>query len=166
MKWFNLNEFKCRCCKDMPADAWMYVEHLVENVLDPVREKFGKPIKVNSGYRCLKHNAKVGGAKHSQHLCGQAADIAAEQSGYANMTAWKEANLEIARLIIKNGRFDQLILENVGKNDLLPTWIHVSYNPRLCRGQVLKKVVGKAGYTALDTEEICRLLGGRFRVKG
>ena len=165
MSHFSLNEFKCKCCRQLPEDEQAFTEELIRKVLDPVRDKFGKPIKVNSGYRCPKHNAKVGGAKHSQHLCGQAADICAEHSGYANMTTWKEANLEIARLIIKNGRFDQLILENVGENDLLPTWIHVSYNPRLCRGQVLKKVVGKAGYPALTTEEICRLLGGKFQAK-
>ena len=165
MKWFNLKEFRCKCCKELPADAWMYVDYLTGNVLDPVRELFGKPIKVNSGYRCEKHNKQVGGAKNSQHLSGQAADISAEHSGYANMTAWKEANREIARLIIKNGRFDQLILENVGENDLLPQWVHVSYNPRLCRGQVLKKVVGKAGYPALTTEELARLLGANFKAK-
>ena len=163
MKWFNLNEFKCKCCKELPADAWMYVEHLVEKVLDPVREMFGKPIRVNSGYRCEKHNKKVGGAAKSQHLTGQAADICAEHSGYANMTAWKEANLEIARLIVKNRKFDQLILENVGENDLLPQWVHVSYNPRLCRGQVLKKVTGRNGYPALTTDEICSLLGTNFK---
>ena len=166
MKWFNLNEMKCKCCKRLPADAWMYVEQLVDHVLDPVRAQFGKPIRVNSAYRCEKHNRKVGGAKNSQHLYGQAADIAAEHSGYANMTAWKEANREIARLIIKNGQFDQLILENVGENDLLPQWVHVSYHPRLNRGQVLKKVAGKAGYTVVTKDEICQLLGDNFKVKG
>ena len=165
MKHFSLNEFRCKCCKELPADAWMYVEHMVNNVLDPVRGLFGKPIKVNSGYRCEKHNKEVGGAKNSQHLTGQAADIAAEHSGYANMTAWKEANMEIARLILKNGKFDQLILENVGEHNLLPQWLHVSYNPRLCRGQVLKKVVGKAGYQVVSKDEICKLLGGNFKAK-
>lgn len=137
----------------------------MNNVLDPVRAAFGKPIKVNGGYRCEKHNKEVGGAKNSQHLLGQAADIAAEHSGYANMAAWKEANMEIARLILKNGKFDQLILENVGENDLLPQWLHVSYNPRLCRGQVLKKVAGKAGYQVVSKDEICKLLGAGFKPK-
>ena len=157
-KWFCLDEFRCRCCKELPADAWMYVEHLVMNVLDPVRDMFGKPIKVNSGYRCEDHNRRVGGDKNSQHLSGQAADVCAERSGYANMTAWKEANMRIARLIIKNGRFDQLILENVGENDLLPQWIHVSYHPRLCRGQVMKKVIGQKGYRELSPTEMKRLI--------
>ena len=52
------------------------VKALVENVLDPLREKYGKPIKVNSGYRCPKHNLAVGGATQSQHMKGEAADIA------------------------------------------------------------------------------------------
>lgn len=48
---------------------------LVENVLDPLREKYGKPIMVSSGYRCEKLNKAVGGAAKSQHLTGKAADI-------------------------------------------------------------------------------------------
>lgn len=165
MKWFGLKEFRCKCCTDLPVDAWMYVEHLVNNVLDPVREKYGKPIRVTSGFRCEKHNAKVGGAKHSQHLFGQAADIVSGDSGQLTVERLKEENRKIAQLIVKNGKFDQLILENVGEHDLLPQWVHVSYNPRLNRGMVLKKVVGKARYPVVTTEEICRLLGGNFRGK-
>ncbi len=142
------------------------IEALVNNVLDPLREKYGKSIKVNSGYRCPRHNEEVLGARNSQHMKGEAADICAEQSGYANMTAWRGANMEIARLIVKNGRFDQLILENVGENDLLPAWVHVSFSKKFNRGQVLKKVAGKAGYPALTTSEICQLLGGGFRGEG
>lgn len=160
MKYFKVNEFVCRCCRQLLEEEMENIEALAERALDPVREKFGRPIKVNSGYRCPKHNAKVGGARNSQHMAGEAADIAAEMKGYANMTEWKEANREIARLIIKNGKFDQLILENVGENDLLPQWVHVSYKSRggVNRGQVLKKVTGRAGYPALTSDEIKRLL--------
>lgn len=165
MKYFKVNEFVCRCCRQLPEDEMENIEALAERVLDPVREKFGRPIKVNSGYRCEKHNRKVGGARNSQHMAGEAADIAAESKGYANMSEWKQANMEIARLIIKNGRFDQLILENVGEHDLLPTWVHISYKCRggVNRGQIMKKVVGKAGYAALTTDEICKLLRPGFR---
>ena len=58
MKWFNEREFACRCCGQL-----LYKENvvaLVDAVLDPVRDRLGKPIKVNSGYRCPKHNAEVG----------------------------------------------------------------------------------------------------------
>ena len=48
---------------------------LVEAVLDPARERLGKPITVNSGYRCPLHNSKVGGVANSQHMHGEAADV-------------------------------------------------------------------------------------------
>ncbi len=162
MKNFKKGEFVCKCCKELPDEVWMNTRALVENVLDPVRELFGKAIRVNSGYRCEKHNRKVGGARNSQHVCGEAADVCAETKGFRNIEAWKEANQDIVRLILKNGRFDQLILENVGEKDLLPAWIHVSYSRRCNRGDVLKKVVGKEGYCRLRKAEICELLGGRF----
>lgn len=163
MKYFNENEMKCKCCRQLPEEARVNCVALVDHVLDPVREQFGKSIKTNSFYRCSRNNIRCGGTRASQHLClghNAAADVCAVHSGYTNMTEWKEANREIARLIIKNGKFDQLILENVGENDLLPQWVHVSYKSRggVNRGQVLKKVTGRAGYPALTSDEIKRLL--------
>lgn len=163
MRYFKESEMKCKCCRQLPEEYKMNAYVLVDNVLDPVRAKFGKPIKVNSFYRCKKHNSEVGGSPRSQHLVAEAADVAAEAKGYANMEAWKQANMEIAGLIIKNGKFDQLILENVGEKDLLPTWVHVSYSRKLNRGQILKKVAGKAGYAVVTAEEICKLLGSGFK---
>lgn len=165
MRYFVVGEFQCKCCGDLPENARSNEVALVDNLLDPVRDVFGGAIKVNSGYRCPRHNAKVGGVKNSQHLSGEAADICAETRGYRNITDWKMANQDIVRAILKLGRFDQLILENVGENDLLPTWVHVSYNRKSNRGQVLKKVVGKKGYSALSKEEICKLLGAGFITK-
>lgn len=110
----------------MIGDVPENVKALVENVLDPLREKYGKPIRVNSGYRCPKHNLAVGGATQSQHKNGEAADIA-PMSGDAS---------ELARLvdIIKqNGKWDQMII--------YPTFIHVSwkrFGPN--RKQTLRKV--------------------------
>lgn len=51
--------------------------NLIENLLDPIREMWGKPLHVNSGYRCLALNKAVGGKPTSQHLKGEAADITA-----------------------------------------------------------------------------------------
>lgn len=51
--------------------------NLAENLLDPIREAWGKPLHVNSGYRCLALNKAVGGKPTSQHLKGEAADITA-----------------------------------------------------------------------------------------
>ena len=165
MRNFVVGEFQCKCCGDLPENARSNEVALVDNLLDQVRDVFGHEIKVNSGYRCPRHNAKVGGVKNSQHLTGEAADICAETRGYQNITDWKMANQDIVRAILKVGRFDQLILENVGEKDLLPTWVHVSFSRRGNRGLVMKKVIGKAGYQALTAEEICKLLGAGFITK-
>ena len=166
MKYFKKSEFQCKCCRQLPEDAQVNVEALADNVLDPTRERYGKPIKVNSGYRCPRNNSRVGGAKQSQHLClgdSAAADICTGVKT-ANMQEFKEQNKEIARQIVRGGRFDQLILENVGENDLLPAWVHVSWKRKGAnRGQILKKVAGKAGYAVVTKEEICKLLGGGFK---
>ena len=91
---------------------------LIDNVLDPLRELYGKPIIVNSGYRSFKLNKAVGGAKNSQHLVGQASDICTVQNT-------KESNKQLFELI-KNSKlpFDQLI------NEYDYNWVHVSYSPR------------------------------------
>ena len=70
---------------------------LVEAVLDPARERLGKPITVNSGYRCPLHNSKVGGVANSQHMRGEAADVSCED------------NKRLAEIIEANGKYDQLI---------------------------------------------------------
>ena len=86
MKYFTIAEL-CRsntadkflidnkCTKEQAANMMA----LVNNVLDPLREAYGKPIRVNSGFRCEKLNKKVGGSKPSDHLHGMAADITAHR---------------------------------------------------------------------------------------
>lgn len=68
MKYFKEKEFECRCCGQLPEEAKKNVVALVSAILDSVREKLGGPIKVNSGYRCELHNARVGGVRNSQHM--------------------------------------------------------------------------------------------------
>jgi hypothetical protein len=58
-----------------PASAVKALHELVDNVLDPLREAWGGPIWVNSGYRCPELNRIVGGTSSSQHQLGEAADI-------------------------------------------------------------------------------------------
>lgn len=99
---------------------------LIENVLDPLRESFGKPIYVNSGYRSKTLNTIVGGSITSQHLTGQAADITARV---------KRDNRNLFDLLKRQGNFDQLIWEK-GSN-LYPDWIHVSYSTINNRHQIL-----------------------------
>lgn len=97
---------------------------LVDNVLDPLRERFGRPIIVSSGFRSKDLNGAVGGSKTSQHMKGEAADI------YAGT---KQGNRELFELIRKYLPFDQLINEN----DF--SWVHVSYRADgKNRGQILK----------------------------
>jgi uncharacterized protein YcbK (DUF882 family) len=69
MKYFSLNELECPCCKEV-----VFISDLGD-VLDDVREHFGRPCIVTSGYRCPTHNKEVGGAEKSKHLEGLAADI-------------------------------------------------------------------------------------------
>ena len=56
------------------------VKELVETVLQPLRDRVGHPLRINSGYRCPELNRAVGGVPTSQHVKGEAADIAAEDS--------------------------------------------------------------------------------------
>jgi hypothetical protein len=101
-------------------------EHLLklaEKTLQPVRDLWGKPIQVNSGYRNPELNKAIGGSATSQHMTGMAADITVGS---------KAANKELFDLVIKsNVPFDQLIDEYDYR------WIHISYNEVKNRQQVL-----------------------------
>ena len=68
---FHEDEFRCRCCGELHPDG--IPQELVDH-LEAVRKHFGKPVKINSGYRCPRHNKNVGGAKNSLHMQGKAAD--------------------------------------------------------------------------------------------
>ena len=128
MKNFRIQEFVCRCGCQMPAEARQNIEALVANVLDPLREAYGKPIYVNSGYRCEKHNKAVGGVPRSQHKVGEAADISLRLTAYG----LQDELMKLARIIVSQGKFDQLIL--------YPTFLHVSYKRNgNNRHRVLKK---------------------------
>ena len=74
MKYFKPEEFACKCCGATVYDIW-----LVE-LLDNVRERFGKPMIITSGYRCPTHNGLVGGKPNSAHTKGVAVDIACDNS--------------------------------------------------------------------------------------
>lgn len=131
MKYFKMKEFECSDGCVMPASVRENIEALVENVLDPARERLGMPIRVNSGYRCARHNAAVGGVVGSQHLRGEAADIAPID---LQVTAYGLQELErLKQIIVANGKFDQLII--------YPTFIHVSWK---WNGQNRKQVLRKA----------------------
>jgi len=125
MKYFTINEL----CKSKTAarkkinntpteDVKKKIKLLIELILDPLREAYGAPIIVDSGYRCPKLNMAVGGSSTSQHKTGEAADI-------RTVKDTPEENKKLYDLIKKlNLPFDQLI-DEYGFN-----WVHVSYSPR------------------------------------
>jgi uncharacterized protein YcbK (DUF882 family) len=69
-KYFDRSEFKCKC-----GCGFDTVDHELIVVLEEIRLRFGKPVTINSGCRCERHNAEEGGSKGSQHITGKAADI-------------------------------------------------------------------------------------------
>ena len=136
MKYFKMKEFECHDGCEMPAEARENIEALVETVLDPARERLGKAIRVNSGYRCAKHNLKVGGVAGSQHMKGEAADMVPVNSEKGKVKSELE---RLVRIIMELGVFDQMIV--------YPSFVHVSYKRiGINRHQVLTKVSG--GYAS------------------
>ena len=97
---------------------------LCGKVLQPARDMYGEAIHVNSGFRSSAVNKAVGGARHSQHMRGEAADITVRS---------RAGNKKLFELIRDNLSFDQLI------NERDFSWIHVSYKSESeNRKQVLK----------------------------
>ena len=153
MRWFNKNELircyrqdKAQRCKEcrlpqpvtrLPNGIEESLAALVQNVLDPVREKLGRSIVVNSGFRCPVHNRAVGGTAASQHVKGEAADIRFQDSRFKVQ--------DLAKAIVANGTWDQLIM--------YPTFVHVSYK----RGggnrrEILRKTSG--GYVKMSINDL------------
>lgn len=129
-KYFTLQEL---CKSDIaikngidntpPMDAKVNLVALMNQCLDPIREAYGKPIYVNSGFRSPTVNRMVGGVATSQHTKGQAADIT---------TGDKKNNKKLFDMILSKGfKFDQLIDE---KNY---SWIHISWKAENNRQQIL-----------------------------
>ncbi|MBO5627228.1 MAG: peptidase M15 [Prevotella sp.] len=149
MKWFNKNEMircyrerqqeRCRECRlqqaasRLPNGIEENIEALVEQVLDPARDRLGKAVMVNSGFRCPVHNKAVGGVYNSQHVSGQAVDVHCKD------------NKKLAKVIVENGRFDQLIL--------YPTFVHVSWKRQGGNRQQILRKVGN-GYEAVSRKEV------------
>ena len=103
---------------------------LATNVFEPIREHFGVPIYVSSGYRSEALNKAIKGSKTSQHCKGKAIDIDMDGSGLIS-------NKDVFEFIRHNLVFDQLIWEFGDTNN--PDWVHVSYASHN-RGQVLKAI--------------------------
>jgi zinc D-Ala-D-Ala carboxypeptidase len=114
---------------------------LAINIFQPIREHFGKPILISSGYRSAELNKAIGGSSlSSQHCSGEAIDI--------DMDGTDITNAQVFNYIKDNLNFDQMIWEF--GTDANPDWVHVSFAAnRSQRKQILvaKKVNGKTTYT-------------------
>mgnify|MGYP002623909605 FL=1 len=91
---------------------------VAENVFQPLRDHFGVPIGVSSGYRSKELNRAIGGSKYSQHMIGEALDLDADIYG-------RITNADIFNYIKDNLEWDQMIWEF--GDDKEPNWVHVSY---------------------------------------
>ena len=113
---------------------------LAENVFEKIREHFGVPIHISSGYRSKELNKAIGGSATSQHCSGEAIDI--DMDGSANGVT----NAQVFNFIKDNLQFDQLIWEF--GSDTNPDWVHVSYESTGKQRKQILKAVKSGGKTA------------------
>ena len=104
------------------SEQLLAMRAVANNCFEPLRKWYGKPIKINSFFRCDELNKKVGGAKNSQHTKGEAIDMSAGS---------KEENKKLFDWCKLNLKWDQLIWEYDG------AWIHISFRAVGNRNQTL-----------------------------
>jgi len=147
-KSFTLNELtKSQEATRLGIDNTPSEEHiqnlkiLCENILQPIRDFYGMPLSVSSGYRSAALCEAVGSSSKSQHTKGQAADF--EIFGIDNK--------DLADWIVQNLDYDQCILEFWNENEPNSGWVHCSYSTNSNRKQYLKaqKIDGKIVYSPM-----------------
>ena len=159
MKYFSIEELVKSASAERlaidntpPRAAQRMLTILVEQLLDPIRRRYGAPIIVTSGYRCPALNTAVGGVANSHHIVGCAADIVApllSPQGGKNQTApflssplggseggCGDQTQYLFHLIVQMQRegairFTQLIAEKDYR------WLHISYVPGMLRNQIV-----------------------------
>lgn len=126
MKYFTIEEFtnsntarKRKIDNSIPNELMNNALYTLER-LDAIRERYGKPIIITSGYRCPQLNKIVGGKPNSQHLKAEAADL-----------KW---DTELLSFLLQFCKYDQLI-EEKSKNT---KWIHISFKQSGERNQFIK----------------------------
>ncbi len=135
MKHFSISELTSSATAlregidNRPSKCAYHLLHvLVDQLLDPIREAWGEPIVVSSGYRCKQLNTLVGGVKNSHHILGCAADIiAGNRADHRKLFKMIQKMQQEGRI-----KFTQLIWEGNGR------WIHISYVPGDLRCQVIE----------------------------
>ena len=147
-KSFTLNELtKSQEATRLGIDNTPSDEHvgnlilLCKNILQPIRNHFGKVVSVSSGYRSAALCEAIGSSSKSQHTKGQAADF--EIFGVHNK--------EVSDWIVQNLDYDQCILEFWNPEDPNSGWIHCSYNDEGNRKQYLRasKFLGRIVYSPM-----------------
>lgn len=129
---------KRRGVSNMPTDAHIAnFKLLAEKVFQPIRDHFGVPIHISSGYRSAALNKAIGGAASSQHCTGEAIDI--------DMDGTSVTNAQIFNYIKDNLEFDQLIWEF--GTDSNPDWVHVSYESTGKQRKQILKAIKSGGAT-------------------
>tara|TARA_R110000803_G_scaffold7100_1_gene22917 strand:+ start:572 stop:1033 length:462 start_codon:yes stop_codon:yes gene_type:complete len=116
------------------------LQKLCDNILQPIRDYFKKPVVISSGYRSPELSQKIGSSSRSQHCKGEAADL--EIPGVSNK--------ELADFINENLSFDQVILEFHNPDEINSGWVHVSYVSDRNRSEYLlaeKDENGKVRYS-------------------
>ena len=148
-KSFTLNELtKSQEATRLGIDNTPNEEHILnlkllcEKILQPIRDFYGMPLSVSSGYRSAALCEAIGSSSKSQHTKGQAADF--EIFGVANK--------DLADFVVKNLDYDQCILEFWNENEPNSGWVHCSFNALGNRKQFLKaeKLNGRVVYTVLE----------------
>ena len=93
------------------------LKKLCNEVLEPIRIKYGKPIKITSGYRCPELNRKIGGARNSDHIYGDACDMKPVNGSVKEL-------FDLAEQMVKNKEIScrQLI------DEYNYSWVHISIN--------------------------------------
>ena len=115
---FTVAEFACKDGSDP-----VFVDSSLAALLQKIRDHFGRPVVITSGYRTASHNTKVGGSKSSQHLLGRAADIQVQDTDPLAVAAYAESLMPgwggVGRYPVKAGR--------------AKGWVHVDTRPNKSR---------------------------------
>ena len=115
---FTVAEFACKDGSDP-----VFVDSSLAALLQKIRDHFGRPVVITSGYRTAAHNKSVGGAKSSQHLLGRAADIQVAGVSVEDVAAYAESLMPawggVGRYPVKAGR--------------AKGWVHVDTRPNKSR---------------------------------
>ena len=130
-KNFSLNEFISsetalrRGIDNTPsAEVLANLKALCENIMQPLRDWYGKPINITSGYRSPALNRAIKGAANSDHMRGQAVDFTLPKEDYPKVFEWLRNNVNFTQIIDEFGF----------------SWIHISYDAKNLKKQALKAV--------------------------